>query len=147
MNAFGQFATHWLRLVAIAIALAFCAGHSGFARSQEVKVQLTGAQEIPPVETAASGIGILSVAADKSVSGSVTVSGMSVTVAHVHEAGAGTTGLIIIPLTKTSDTVWTVPAGAKLTDGQYESFKAGNLYFNVHSAAHKTGEIRGQIRP
>ena len=147
MDAFGQFATHWLRLVAMAIALAFCAGHSGVARGQEVRVQLTGAQEIPPVETSASGIGIISVAADKSVSGSVTVSGMSVTVAHVHEAGAGTTGLIIIPLTKTSDTVWTVPAGAKLTDVQFESFKAGNLYFNVHSAAHKTGEVRGQIRP
>jgi hypothetical protein len=146
MDAFGQFATHWLRLVAIAVTV-LCAGHSGFALSQQVKVQLTGAQEIPPVETSASGIGILSVAADKSVSGSVTVSGMSVTVAHIHEAGSGTTGLIIIPLTKSSDTVWTVPAGAKLTDAQYESFKAGNLYFNVHSAAHKTGEVRGQISP
>lgn len=146
MDAFEQFATRWLRPVAIAVTV-FCAGHSSFALSQEARVQLTGAQEIPPVETSASGVGILSVAADKSVSGSVTVSGMSVTVAHIHEAGAGTTGLIIIPLTKTSDTVWTVPAGAKLTDAQYESFKAGNLYFNVHSAAHKTGEVRGQIRP
>jgi hypothetical protein len=146
MDAFGQFATHWLRLVAVTLTV-FCAGHSGFVLGQEVRVQLTGAQEIPPVETSASGIGILSVAADKSVSGSVTVSGMSVTVAHIHEAGAGTTGLIIIPLTKTSDTVWTVPAGTKLSDAQYESFKAGNLYFNVHSAAHKTGEVRGQIRP
>ena len=146
MDSFEQFATHWIRLAGIA-ATVLCAAHSGFALSQEVKVQLTGAQEIPPVETSASGIGIISVAPDKSVSGSVTVSGMSVTVAHIHEAGAGTTGLIIIPLAKTSDTVWTVPAGAKLTDAQYESFKAGNLYFNVHSAAHKTGEVRGQIRP
>ena|SRR5881394_1457326 len=146
MNIFRQSATLLLRLIAVGVALS-CAGHSGFALSQQVKVQLTGAQEIPPVETSASGIGILSVAADKSVSGSVTVSGMSVTVAHIHEAGAGTTGLIIIPLTKTSDTVWTVPADAKLTDAQYESFKAGNLYFNVHSAGHKTGEVRGQIRP
>jgi hypothetical protein len=110
MDAFGQFATHWLRLVAVALTV-FCAGHSGFVLGQEVRVQLTGAQEIPPVETSASGIGILSVAADKSVSGSVTVSGMSVTVAHIHEAGAGTTGLIIIPLTKTSDTVWTCRRG------------------------------------
>jgi len=146
MSAFGQSATLWLRLIAIAVTV-LCGGHIGFAQGQEAKVQLTGAQEIPPVETAASGIGILSVAPDRSVSGSVTVSGMSVTVAHIHEAGAGTTGLIIIPLTKTSDTVWTVPAGTKLTDAQYESYKAGNLYFNVHSAAHKTGEIRGQIRP
>ena len=146
MDVFEQFAMYWVRRVAVA-ATVFCAAHSGFALSQEVRVQLTGAQEIPPVETSASGVGVLSVAADKSVSGSVTVSGMTVTVAHIHEAGAGTTGLIIIPLTKTSDSVWTVPAGTKLTDSQYESFKAGNLYFNVHSAAHKTGEVRGQIRP
>lgn len=146
MDAVKQFATLWLWLVVCAVTVLF-AGYSGFALGEEVKVSLSGAQEIPPVETSASGIGTISVGADKSVSGNVTVSGMSVTVAHIHEAGAGTTGLIIIPLTKTSDTVWTVPAGTKLTDAQYESYKAGKLYFNMHSAAHKTGEIRGQIRP
>ena len=146
MDAVTQFARHALWLVVSAMTVLF-AGYSGFAWSDEVKVLLSGAQEIPPVETSASGIGRISVAADKSVSGNVTISGMSVTVAHIHEAGAGTTGLIIIPLTKTSDTVWTVPEGTKLTDAQYESYKAGKLYFNMHSAAHKTGEIRGQIRP
>ena len=146
MDAVKQFATLWLWLVVSALTVSF-AGYSGFALSDEVKVLLSGAQEIPPVETSASGIGRISVGADKSVSGNVTISGMSVSVAHIHEAGAGTTGLIIIPLTKTSDTVWTVPAGAKLTDAQYESYKAGNLYFNMHSAAHKGGEIRAQIKP
>jgi len=146
MDAVKQFATLWLWLVVSAVTVSF-AGYSAFALSDEVKVLLSGAQEIPPVETSASGIGRISVGADKSVSGNVTISGMSVTVAHIHEAGAGTTGLIIIPLTKTSDTVWTVPEGTKLTDAQYESYKAGKLYFNMHSAAHKTGEIRGQIRP
>ena len=38
-------------------------------------------------------------------------------------------------------------AGAKLTDAQYDSFKAGNLYVNVHSAANKGGEIRAQLKP
>jgi hypothetical protein len=81
------------------------------------------------------------------VRGSVTTSGVSVTAAHIHEAPAGKNGPIIVPLTQTAENVWTVPEGAKLTDAQYESFKAGNLYYNIHSAAHKAGELRGQIKP
>ncbi len=54
---------------------------------------------------------------------------------------------VIVPMTKSGDNGWTVQAGAKLTDQQYDAFKAGNLYVNVHSAAHPGGEIRGQLKP
>lgn len=146
MDAVKQFARHPLWVVVSAVTILF-AGYSGSVLSDEVKVTLSGDQEIPPVTTSASGTGTFTVGADKSVSGSVTISGMSVTVAHVHEAPAGKAGPIIFPLTKTSDNVWAVPTGVKLTDAQYESYKAGNLYFNIHSAAHKAGEVRGQIKP
>jgi hypothetical protein len=72
---------------------------------------------------------------------------MQPTAAHIHEAAQGTNGPIVIPLTKSSDATWSVPAGAKLTDAQYKSYLAGNLYVNVHSAAHKGGEIRAQLSP
>ena len=39
------------------------------------------------------------------------------------------------------------PAGTKLTNAQYDAFKAGKLYVNVHSDAYKNGEIRGQLNP
>jgi len=117
------------------------------ASGQEVKVTLGGNQEIPPATTSASGTGTFVVAADRTVTGSVTVSGMMVVVAHVHEAPAVTNGPIVFPLTQTSDTVWSVPPGIKLTDAQYASFRAGNLYYNIHSAAYRSGEIRGQIKP
>jgi hypothetical protein len=116
--------------------------------SQEgIKVELAGDQEVPPVKTAASGSGTIVVSSDKSVSGSITTSGIQATAAHIHDGPAGKNGPVIIPLTKGPDNTWSVPAGAKLTDAQYSSYLAGNLYVNVHSAAHKGGEIRAQLKP
>ena len=109
------------------------------------RVVLQGAQEVPPVSTTASGTGIIKIGPDRSVSGSITTSGINATAAHIHEGATGTNGPVIVPLTKTSDNVWSVPAGAKLTEAQYAGHVARNLYVNVHSAAHPGGEIRGQI--
>jgi len=117
------------------------------ASSQEVKVALSGNQEIPPVTTSASGTGTITVNADRTVAGNVTITGMSATVAHIHEAAAGANGLIVIPLIRTADNQWSLPPGTRLTEPQYESFKAGKLYFNIHSEAYRSGEIRGQIKP
>jgi hypothetical protein len=146
MDAVKWFAKHSLWAVVGAVTV-LLAGYSGPVLSDEIKVTLSGDQEIPPVTTSGSGTGTITVGEDKSVSGKVTISGMTAMVAHIHEAAAGSNGPIIIPLTKTSDTVWIVPAGAKLTDAQYASYKAGNLYYNFHTEAHKSGEIRGQIKP
>jgi hypothetical protein len=111
-------------------------------------VTLSGAEEVPPVTTSASGSGTITVKDDKSVSGSVTTTGVVGTAAHIHTGAKGHNGPVIVPLTKGSDgNTWSVPEGRKLTDAQYSAYKAGNLYVNVHSAAHKGGEIRGQLAP
>ncbi len=146
MDAVKTFAQHslWILVGALTVSIA---GYSTSVLGDEIKITLSGDQEIPPVTTSASGSGTITVGEDKSVSGKVTISGMTPLVAHIHEAAAGTNGPIIIPLTKTSDTVWVIPAGTKLTDAQYASYKAGNLYYNFHTEGHKSGEIRGQIKP
>jgi len=111
-------------------------------------VTLSGAEEVPPVTTSASGSGTITVKDDKSVSGSVTTTGVAGTAAHIHTGAKGRNGPVIVPLTKSSDgNTWTVPEGRTLTDAQYEAYKAGNLYVNVHSAANKGGEVRGQLKP
>jgi CHRD domain len=129
-------------LAAIALALGAEA-----AVAKDIKLNLTGSEEVPPVTTSASATGTIKVAKDKSVSGVIKTSGIDGIAAHIHLAAPGQNGPPIITLTKGADGTWTVPPGSKLTDEQYASFKSGNLYVNVHSAEHKPGEIRAQLKP
>ncbi len=134
---------HFTRLVLGTAAILM----SGWAFAANVDVKLSGDQEVPPVKTSATGNGTLTVNDDKSVSGSVTTSGINGVAAHIHNGAPGKNGPVAVPFTKDGDNKWTVGPGAKLTDAQFADFKAGNLYVNVHSAAHKDGEIRGQLKP
>jgi hypothetical protein len=134
------------RIVPIALAVGLAAGAFS-ANATDVAVKLTGDQEVPAVASTATGVGTLVIKNDKSVSGSIKTSGIDGTVAHIHLAEPGKNGPPIITLNKTADNTWSVPEGSKLTDEQYKSFKDGNLYVNVHSAEHKGGEIRTQLKP
>ena len=129
------------------LAVTAAAFSIGSAHAEDVKVALSGAEETPAVETAASGEGKFTIGADKSVSGGLKTSGIAGTVAHIHLGAPGQKGPPVITLVKGADGSWTVPTDSKLTDEQYASFKAGDLYVNVHSADHKPGEIRGQLKP
>lgn len=119
----------------------------GLALAGDSKVSLTGKEEVPAVETAATGSGTITVGADKSISGSVKTKGIDGVAAHVHQAAVGKNGPPIVTLEKTAEGVWSIPEGSTLTDAQLASYKAGELYVNVHSAAHKGGEIRAQLKP
>ena len=141
------------------IAAAGCASSSagmpgsgkmlGMADSSKMQriatINLDGSHEVPPVNTSATAMGTITVAADKSVCGSIVTTGIDARAAHIHEGAPGTNGPVIIALEKTADNTWSVPAGAMLTDAQYASYMAGNLYVNVHSAAYPNGEIRAQL--
>jgi hypothetical protein len=131
---------------ALAAAVMLVAG-SGSVLAVDLKVKLIGAEETPPVTTSATGTGTITIAADKSVTGTIKTTGIEGTVAHIHVGAPGQSGPPIITLDKGANGVWSVPAGSTLTDAQYASFKAGNLYVNVHSAEHKPGEIRAQLKP
>lgn len=136
-----------VRRIAVAAALALAAGFASQSTmaADPPMAGLSGAQEVPPNQSKATGKSTLMIAADKSVTGGVEVMGMTATAAHIHEAPAGTNGGVIVPLTKSGDNSFVAPPGAKLTDAQYESYKAGKLYVNVHSAAYPGGEVRMQL--
>jgi hypothetical protein len=139
-------------LLALAAALAACSGmgtgmgmDKGMAMASQLK--LTGDQEVPANTSTSVGTGTIMVAADGSVSGSVAAPGMAGMAAHIHVGAAGVNGPVIIPLTGSDGDTWTVPDGAKLTDEQMAAYKAGNLYVNIHTAEHKGGELRTQLKP
>jgi CHRD domain-containing protein len=136
-----------ITLAGVTLMASVLVAGTGLALAGTTHVTLSGSEEVPPVQTSASGKGTITVKDDKSVSGSVTTKGIKATMAHIHEAAPGQNGGVAIPLTRKGDDEWMVPAGAKLTDEQYQAYKAGNLYVNVHSEAHKAGEIRGQLKP
>jgi hypothetical protein len=130
----------FLAVVALVISVAS-------ARAADVKVKLSGTEETPPVTTSATGSAKFAIGADKSVTGKIDTSGIEGIAAHIHVGAPGQAGPPIITLVKGEKGEWSVPPDSKLTDEQFASFKAGNLYVNVHSAEHKPGEIRGQLKP
>jgi len=134
---------HVLRFMSAVVALALL---TGTAFAQKYRIPLTGAQEVPPVTTQASGTAEVTVAADLSITVSVTTTGINPTAAHIHHAAPTANGPVVVPFVKTGDSTFATQPGAKLTPAQFEALKAGNLYVNVHSAAHPGGEIRGAIR-
>lgn len=133
-------------LAVIALIAGILAGSASMATAGELKVNLSGDQEVPPVQTSATGNGTITVEDNKAVKGKITTSGIKGTGAHIHEGAPGKNGPDIITLKKTSDNEWSLPGDAKLTDAQYDAYKAGSLYINVHSDANKGGEIRGQLK-
>jgi len=135
-----------LAVLAAAVVLASCSTMHGMMGGSGA-VTLTGANEVPANDSKAEGTGTVKIGEDHSVTADITVTGMTATAAHIHQGAKGANGPVVVPFTKAGDNHFVSAPGAKLTDAQYEAYKAGNLYVNVHSAAHPGGEVRAQLAP
>src|SRR5690348_4559460 len=83
------------RILAVlaASALASCSSMpSWMPGSGAMKVNLTGAQEVPPNNVQGTGNGSFRVASDGTITGSVTTSGVEGTMAHIHQGAKGQNG-------------------------------------------------------
>lgn len=134
-------------LAAMVLAVGCSQTSSRMSGASESVPTLTGAEEVPPVNSKATGVSRIAVIGDKTMTGSVEVSNLTSTVAHIHMAPKGQNGPVVIPLVKTAENVWSVPANTVLSSAQFDAYRAGNLYVNVHSAANPNGEIRAQLKP
>jgi hypothetical protein len=114
---------------------------------------LNGAQENPPVATAGSGFGRVTLnAAETQILVSVYYSTPNgpVTAGHIHgPPAAGSNAGVVFNLAPTTgvNTGQVVASTFAVTATQVGQLKSGLLYINIHSSAHPGGEIRGQILP
>jgi hypothetical protein len=118
-----------------------------FAQVQNYTATLNAASEVPP--NSSGGTGTLGATYDpvsKKLTYSVFYDKLTgpATAAHFHgPAAAGANAGVVVP----AKDVGTSPikGEATLTPEQAADLQAGKWYFNVHTAANKGGEIRGQV--
>jgi hypothetical protein len=108
-------------------------------------ISADAAQVIPTNASTGTAAGTLTLdQMSLGLSGSITVTGTEVTVAHIHEGIAGSTGDLILELTVDGATV-SIPESTILAADQMQSMLNGDYYLNIHSTAFPDGEIRDQL--
>ncbi len=115
-------------------------------------VALSGASQVPPVQTAGTGTANLTYdPSTRVLTWSITYSGLSsaATMAHFHgPAAAGKNAGVQLWISKKGAAPSSPITGqATLTPDQATMLTAGELYINVHTKDHPAGEIRGQVVP
>lgn len=107
--------------------------------------QLTGASEVPPVSTSATGSGTFTVnTQNNTIAFSINFSGLSAaeTGAHIHgPANVGANAGVLFPLPAGNSKTGTI----NYLEAQEADILAGRTYVNIHSATFPAGEIRGWI--
>jgi hypothetical protein len=129
------------------VALALMAAPAS-ADMLKYKANLNGPSENPP--TTSKGIGAIEADYDiatKTLSWSGTYSGLTgpEIAAHFHgPAAVGANAGVMVPVEANSSPF---KGSSVLTDEQAKAFADGMIYFNIHTAQNKGGEIRGQLAP
>lgn len=121
---------------------------AGAAHAEDFMAKLNAAAEVPPTTSTGTGTATLTLdKATKTLTWSVDYSGLSgdAVGAHLHgPAPAGANAGVEVPLAVGPSPL----KGSKvLTDAQIADLEGGKLYVNIHTAANKGGEIRGQVMP
>lgn len=118
-----------------------------FAQAVAYKATLTAAAQVPPNDS--KGTGTLTASYDpatKKLTYAVNYKDLTgpATAAHFHgPADAKANAGIVVPVN--GPVASPINGEATLTDAQAADLAAGKWYFNVHTAANKGGEIRGQV--
>lgn len=136
---------------------------SAQSETETFTAMLSGAEEVPPVTTDATGIASFNVTGSESIDYRVNVTGMDkVTAAHIHSGATGENGEVVVTLFKADSPTGPISGNlangtitASSLEGQMQgtavsdlvkAMERGETYVNVHTEANPNGEIRGQIK-
>jgi hypothetical protein len=151
-----------LSYAAIGVGLGFPNWPIKSALAQEVFVasNMTGAKEVPPVNTTASGSATF-VNNQTVIDYDLSVSDLyNVTAAHIHQGRAGANGPIVVTLYKTADpspglfggytgnitsSMLEGPLRGQQLSALVDLLSNGQGYVNVHTIRNPNGEIRDQV--
>jgi hypothetical protein len=146
-------------------AVFFVLGTAGTTQAQtiQLRAQLAGSNETPPIVTGAHGVATVTVdMATQTVSWVIDVFNMpsGTTNAHFHVGGPGVAGPTVVniafPANASNDYRLTGSAtaanlsprgdqGIRSWDDFLQSLVGGQIYINVHSVVNPGGEVRGQV--
>jgi hypothetical protein len=154
-----------------AVAATAISGPYSSSSDDQFSARLTGDNEVPPVDTDATGrIRLVVNSAQDVVDYQISLSNLNgiVTGAHIHRGSAGTNGPIVANLniggafasasagdgsasasTSSGGTITSAdlkgPLAGKQVSELIKLIEDGKAYVNVHTRQHQNGEIRGQL--
>jgi hypothetical protein len=134
-------------LAALALAGTALLATAALAENLSFKADLNPSSEVPPTDS--KGTGTLTATYDtgsKALNYTANYSGLTgpATAAHFHgPAAAGQNAGIVVPVNGSVESP--IKGSATLTEQQAADLMGGRWYFNIHTAANKGGEIRGQV--
>ena len=138
-------------------------------RPEQFAATLSGANEVPPVTTTATGSASFTAVGDTAISYTITVNGLTgITMGHIHAGAAGVNGGVVVWLLPPNGTAPQTPSGTingALVSGRITAasirglsgappisldslkrlMRGGNAYVNLHTSRFGGGELRGPI--
>jgi len=133
-------------LAALACTAVLVVAGPSIAANVNLKADLKPSSEVPPTDSKGSGsVTAIYDTASKKLTWKGNVSDLSgpATAAHFHSGEPGKNGGVVVPIAGADK--GSFEGSATLTDAQADELLAGKWYVNVHTAANKGGEVRGQV--
>ncbi len=132
---------------------------TAFAQNNKFMANLTGKEEVPPVNSNATGTVQLTLQGEEGIDYIVNATSIrGVTEGHLHLGQKGENGLIVFTLFRPDAPIDQISENETITEDEFvgplkgksisdltTAIGNGSIYANIHTQENPNGEIRGQI--